>query len=76
MAPPTTQTGDVVSFGPFRVMVRKRLVTRAGAHVELGARVFDTLMALVSRPNEVVSKTDLLAQAWSCGSRSPPCAGR
>jgi len=32
--------------------------------VELGARSFDILIALLSRPNEVVSKRDLLAQAW------------
>jgi predicted ATPase/DNA-binding winged helix-turn-helix (wHTH) protein len=32
--------------------------------VELGARALDTLIALVSRPNEVVSKKDLLARVW------------
>jgi len=32
--------------------------------VELGARALDTLTVLVSYPNEVVSKRDLLAQVW------------
>ena len=32
--------------------------------MELGARSLDILIALVSRPNEVVSKRDLLAQVW------------
>ena len=65
MAAPTSQTGDVIAFGPFSVLVGERLVTRAGAPVEMGARAFDTLLALVSRPNEIISKADILAQAWS-----------
>ncbi len=32
--------------------------------MDLGARTLDTLIALVSRPNEVVSKRDLLARVW------------
>lgn len=59
------RTGDVISFGPFSIIVSERRLTRAGVPVELGARAFDTLVALVSRPNEVVSKADLLAQAWA-----------
>ncbi|MER8898370.1 winged helix-turn-helix domain-containing protein [Mesorhizobium sp. M0676] len=35
-----------------------------GKPVELGARTFDTLAALVSHPNEVVSKRDLMRQIW------------
>ena len=30
----------------------------------LGARTLDTLMALVSFPNEVISKRDLMARVW------------
>src|SRR5262245_60070240 len=57
-------TGDVVSFGPFSLVASQRLLTREGAPVELGARSFDILIALLSSPNEVVSKRDLLAQVW------------
>ena len=32
--------------------------------MELGARALDILIALVSRPNEAVSKKDLLARVW------------
>jgi DNA-binding response OmpR family regulator len=41
--------------------------TRADAvkdGTELGARTLDILIELVSRPNEVVSKNDLLARVW------------
>ena len=37
---------------------------RDGVALPLGAKAFDTLMALMSRPNEVVSKWDLMALVW------------
>jgi predicted ATPase len=58
------QTRDVISFGPFRLVSGERLLTRKGAPVELGARTLDTLIALLSRPNEVVRKRDLITQVW------------
>jgi predicted ATPase/DNA-binding winged helix-turn-helix (wHTH) protein len=58
------QTGEVVSFGPFELVARERLLTKEGAPVELGARALDILIALLSHPNEVISKRDLLAQVW------------
>ncbi len=64
MAGPTDQPRDVLSFGPFRLAVSERLLTKDGAPVELGARTLDALIALASRPNEIVSKRDLLAQVW------------
>jgi DNA-binding winged helix-turn-helix (wHTH) protein len=53
-----------VSFGPFELVARERLLTKEGAPVELGARALDILIALLSQPNEVISKKDLLAQVW------------
>jgi predicted ATPase/DNA-binding winged helix-turn-helix (wHTH) protein len=58
------ETRDVVSFGPFSVVASERLLTKDGAPVELGARGLDILIALLSKPNEVISKQDLLAQVW------------
>ena len=58
------ETGNFLSFGPFRLVVSERLLTKAGAPVRLGARTLDTLITLVSRPNEVISKRDLLALVW------------
>jgi predicted ATPase/DNA-binding winged helix-turn-helix (wHTH) protein len=58
------QTRDVISFGPFSLVAGERLLTREGVPVELGARSLDILIALVSSPNEPVSKKDLLARVW------------
>ena len=60
----TALTRDVISFGPFSLVISERLLTKEGAPVELGARTLDTLIALLSRPNVVVSKRDLLARVW------------
>jgi len=64
MVTPAAQAKDVVSFGPFSLVASERLLTREGAAVELGARALDILIALVSRPNEVVGKKELLARVW------------
>ena len=58
------QTRDAISFGPFSLVGGQRRLMKDGAPVELGARALDILIALVSRPNEVISKWDLLAQVW------------
>jgi predicted ATPase/DNA-binding winged helix-turn-helix (wHTH) protein len=55
---------DVISFGPFRLIASERLLTKDGAPVELGARTLDTLIALASRPNQVISKRELMAVVW------------
>ena len=64
MEGPAAQTRDIISFGPFELVASERLLTKDGAPVELGARTLDTLIALVSRPNEVVGKRDLMARVW------------
>ena len=61
--PAGTATGTL-SFGPFTVTPHERLVMRDGVALPLGAKAFDTLIALMSRPNEVVSKWDLMARVW------------
>lgn len=37
---------------------------KEGAPVALGSRGLDILIVLISRPNEVVSKDDLISQVW------------
>ena len=64
MMTPAALAKEVISFGPFSLIASERLLTRAGAPVELSARALDILIALLSRPNEVVSKSDLLAEVW------------
>lgn len=61
--PAGTATGTL-SFGPFTVTPHERLVMRDGVALPLGAKAFDTLLALMSRPNQVVSKYDLMALVW------------
>lgn len=57
-------TGYGLSFGPFRLDISQRLLAREGVPIELGARAMDLLIALVSAPNQIVSKQDLISQVW------------
>lgn len=60
----TTDLDSVVTFGPFRLHPKARLLERAGTPVRLGSRALDLLYLLVSRPGEVVRKDELLTTAW------------
>ncbi len=51
-------------FGPFRLSINERLLTRNGVPQPLSGRAFDLLVALVSRPNQMIDKRELLAQVW------------
>lgn len=64
MTEPAATTAGMLSFGPFTVTPQERLVMRDGVVLPLGAKSFDTLIALMSRPNEVVSKFELMALVW------------
>ena len=64
MMTPAALTKEAISFGPFSLIASERLLTREGAPVELSARALDVLIALLSNPNEVVSKNDLLSRVW------------
>jgi len=59
-----TTAADGLSFGPFYLVASERLLTRGGAPVELGSRALDMLIVLISTPNEVVSKKDLMSRVW------------
>jgi len=64
MTPPPAQVPEIISFGPFSLVASERLLTKDGTSVEISARALDILMILLSRPGEVVSKNELLTQAW------------
>ena len=51
-------------FGPVELRPRERQLLVEGQPVALGARAFDVLLALVARRDRVVSKAELLDQAW------------
>lgn len=61
---PAVQAREIISFGPFRLVASERLLTKDGLLVGVGGRAFDILVTLASRPNEVVSKRELLARVW------------
>lgn len=61
---PTPHNSEIVSFGPFRLNLTERVLTRDSEQVELGGRAYDLLVALLSRPNELFSKAELLRQVW------------
>ena len=50
--------------GPFRIDVPGRLLTRDGAVVSLTPKAFDTLLVLVERQGQVVTKQQLLEAVW------------
>src|SRR6516162_5625686 len=53
-----------ISFGPFRLVPSRQLLLEDGKQVRLGSRALDILIALAERPNELVSKEDLIARVW------------
>jgi predicted ATPase/DNA-binding winged helix-turn-helix (wHTH) protein len=61
---PIALRNEILSFGPFRLSPAERLLTRTDERVELSGRAYDILLVLLSRPNELVSKSDLLTGVW------------
>jgi DNA-binding response OmpR family regulator len=51
-------------FGEVEVDVARRVVTRAGAPVELAPKEFDLLLALLRRRGAVASRLELLREVW------------
>ena len=57
-------TGDVISFGPYRLIPAERLLSRDGEIIDVGSRALDVLIALVEAAGEVVEQRELMARAW------------
>jgi DNA-binding winged helix-turn-helix (wHTH) protein len=55
---------QIFSFGPFRVIPYARLLERDGSPVPVSSRAFDLLCLLVTRPGQVVGKSELIARIW------------
>jgi predicted ATPase/DNA-binding winged helix-turn-helix (wHTH) protein len=53
-----------ISFGPFRLLPTRRLLLEGNEPARLGGRALDLLIALIERPGEVVSKSELIARVW------------
>ena len=54
----------VLEVGDLKIDTMSREVTLAGEPVELARKEFDLIALLASRPGEVVSKRELLAEVW------------
>jgi predicted ATPase/DNA-binding winged helix-turn-helix (wHTH) protein len=62
--PPTAAASPLVAFGPFLLHTEPPRLCRAGEEVRLGGRALALLTALVGRPGEVLSRSELEAQVW------------
>ena len=51
-------------FGGYRLLHRDRQVSGPDGPLNLSARSFDILAALLARPNELISKNDLFGAVW------------
>ncbi|KJC46707.1 hypothetical protein UP09_11825 [Bradyrhizobium sp. LTSP885] len=58
------QRGKVLSFGPFELSIRNRLLTNGARVVPLGARAMDLLIVLVEQANKVVGRRTLTERVW------------
>jgi predicted ATPase len=56
--------GDVISFGPYRLIPAERLLLKGAETVEVGSRALDILIALAEAAGEVVGQRELMARAW------------
>ena len=54
----------VISFGPFRLLPKQRLLLEGDRPVRLGSRALDILIALAERAGDVVAKDELMARVW------------
>ena len=57
--------GEVVRFGPFRLIASERLLTKENEPVTLGGRALDILVALVERPGELMTHKELVKRVWA-----------
>ena len=55
---------DEVAFGPFRLDLARRQLSRDGAPVQLGGRALDLLASLAAAKGAVVTKDQLIAEIW------------
>ena len=59
-----TEPKVLYEFGPFRVDPEKQVLLREDHPVAISPKVFETLLILVRRSREVVSKEDLMKALW------------
>jgi predicted ATPase/DNA-binding winged helix-turn-helix (wHTH) protein len=55
---------QVVTFGPFRLLLTRRMLMEGGRPLRIGSRALDILLALVERAGELVDKDELITRIW------------
>jgi DNA-binding winged helix-turn-helix (wHTH) protein len=55
---------EVLEFGRFRVLLRRRQLVSDAGPIELGTRAFDLLVALLEADGSLVTKDELLGHVW------------
>lgn len=61
---PILRSGCALTFGPFRLAPRGRLLLKGKSPVRIGSRALDILIALVERPGELITKEELMRRVW------------
>jgi predicted ATPase len=59
-----TVTPPIIRFGKFVLHTRQQLLFKEGAPVALGSRAMNLLIALSSRPGQMLEKSELIATVW------------
>lgn len=62
--PTLLSAGRYIHFGPFRIDQQRQEVTRNGARLKLQGKVYQTLLTLLEKPGEVVTREELRARLW------------
>jgi DNA-binding winged helix-turn-helix (wHTH) protein len=58
------EAGTVVRFGPFRLDVSQRDLTRHGERLRVQDQPMELLIALLERPGRLVTRAELRARLW------------
>jgi predicted ATPase/DNA-binding winged helix-turn-helix (wHTH) protein len=61
---PQGSAEQVMTFGPFRLLLPQRVLMEGDRPIRIGGRARDILFALVERAGELIDKDDLIAQVW------------
>lgn len=54
-----------LTFGPFCLFSKSRLLEKDGTRVQIGGRALDILIVLAERPGEVIDKRELVKRIWA-----------
>src|SRR5215472_5034235 len=62
--PSSLSSGRYIHFGPFRIDQQRQEVTRNGIRLKLQGKVYQTLLTLLEKPGEVVTREELRMRLW------------